>query len=130
MAINKIRYQGVDYNIDIDNKYSTEEQVIGTWINDKPIYRKVVVFKNTFSANTWYDLSTNVDFKEIIKADLSFKFANIWKPIPCAHTSADWESYIGDMKNGTIAVRFGGAFTGNNAVTEVKFIIEYTKTID
>ena len=48
---------------EIGNKqhYSTEEQVIGTWIDGKPLYRKVVDF--TIS-NTWQDVGTfsNVDF--------------------------------------------------------------------
>ena len=39
--INKIRKDGIDYDISSSEVYSTEEQKIGTWVNGKPIYRKV-----------------------------------------------------------------------------------------
>lgn len=41
--LNKIRYNGTDYNIGNTggDLYSTEEQVVGVW-NGKPLYRKVV----------------------------------------------------------------------------------------
>lgn len=43
-TLDKIRYNGTDYNIGGSSEeiYSTEEQVIGKWIDGKPLYRKVV----------------------------------------------------------------------------------------
>ena len=39
------------------NNYSTEEQIIGTWIDDKPIYRKVYTdLSINMSINTWVKL--------------------------------------------------------------------------
>ena len=50
-------------------KYSKDETVVGTWINGKPIYRKVIVLDHsieTSSYNTWVDVydvsSLNVDY--------------------------------------------------------------------
>ena len=50
-------------------KYSKDETVVGTWINGKPIYRKVIVLDHnieTSSYNTWIDIydvsSMNVDY--------------------------------------------------------------------
>ena len=40
MSVNKIRKDGVDYDITSKEIYSTEEQVIGKWIDGKPLYRK------------------------------------------------------------------------------------------
>ena len=44
--INKIRKDGVDYNLSTNDIYSTEEQVIGRWIDGKPLYRKVIMANN------------------------------------------------------------------------------------
>lgn len=46
---NEIHRENVEKFKEIDNRdvYSTEEQVIGKWIDGKPIYRKVVTYKNT-----------------------------------------------------------------------------------
>ena len=43
----------------IDNIYSEEERKIGTWINGKPIYRKVVVF-NLTDSGTPISVNTNI----------------------------------------------------------------------
>ena len=45
------------------NKYSTDEQIIGTWIDGKPLYRKVI--EGTLSApdisgGTWFRVVANV----------------------------------------------------------------------
>jgi hypothetical protein len=40
--VKKITADNVDFTT-----YSTEEQVIGTWIDGKPIYRKIVTYTNT-----------------------------------------------------------------------------------
>ena len=53
-----------------NNKYSTDETQVGTWINGKPIYRKVIVVDGngfeTSSDNTWVDVydvsSLNIDY--------------------------------------------------------------------
>jgi hypothetical protein len=41
MAINKINYKGTEFDVG-NNNYSTEEQVIGKWIDGKPLYRKTI----------------------------------------------------------------------------------------
>ena len=59
-------------NIKIDSDYSTDEQVIGTWIDGKPIYQKTVDLINpvTISSTSWVPISafpvTNIDL--VIKA--------------------------------------------------------------
>ena len=46
---NGITYGGGGGSGNTSNKYSTEEQVIGTWIDGKPIYRKVF----DYSSDPW-----------------------------------------------------------------------------
>lgn len=42
-------------------KYSTSEQIIGEWIDGKPIYQKTVVFSSQSITNKTYDVATSVD---------------------------------------------------------------------
>ena len=41
------------------HNYSTTEQVIGTWIDGKPVYEQVIVFQSqiTLNQNSWYSTS-------------------------------------------------------------------------
>ena len=52
----------------IPNTYSTtEEQIIGTWIDGRPIYRKVVVYDNTIaSASGWLTLLSVTNIEAVI----------------------------------------------------------------
>ena len=38
--------------------YSTEEQVVGTWIDEKPLYQKTYVYSSTIPSNTWVAIGT------------------------------------------------------------------------
>ena len=45
----------VKYNLGsvMGDNYSTEEQVVGTWIDGKPLYRKVVIIDNPSNKMTF-----------------------------------------------------------------------------
>lgn len=54
----------VQGNLDTSNTYSTDETIIGKWINNKPVYRKVIIYNNTTSGSA-VDInvsSLNADF--------------------------------------------------------------------
>ena len=57
--------------------YSTTEQVVGTWIDGKPVYERVIVFQSqiTLYQNNWYSTSIlSSDFDSIIDCvSLEFK---------------------------------------------------------
>ena len=42
--IDKIRVDGIDYDIKGTDIYSTTEQVVGIWIDGRPIYKKSLSF--------------------------------------------------------------------------------------
>ena len=54
------------------HNYSTEEKIVGTWIDGKPIYEKTFLFSSqiTASGNTW--IATNIDNTNIKKIINSF----------------------------------------------------------
>jgi hypothetical protein len=59
MAINKINYKGTEFNISDNRVYSSDEQVIGTYLG-KPLYSKTFLFENVL-AQTFDHGIENVD---------------------------------------------------------------------
>ena len=40
--------------------YSTEEQVIGTWTDGRPIYQKIITYDSTINSNTWTTIDNSI----------------------------------------------------------------------
>lgn len=102
------------------NDYSTEEQVVGTWLG-KPLYRKVVNF--TISS-TWQDVGTfsNIDF--FTKIQLVRKTGG--NAYPYYHDSDNYcYAYITTTKTKMIV-----ASSSNENGNAGSLIVEYTKTTD
>ena len=107
-------------------KYSTTETVIGTWIDGKPIYRKVFHITNPQTSNADYDLVSNV-LEHVIKLYGYMETTNNPKiPIPQTDSSSTY-SVIFVTTSGKIRGRF--AFIGA-VPTSVYVVVEYTKTTD
>lgn len=66
---------------EVNNKfdYSTEEQVIGKWIDGKPLYGKTITFTTTITQNTTTSIAHNITNAKNIFIDYgaSFMEANI-----------------------------------------------------
>ena len=128
-AISSINTSISDLNDKVDESgtYSTTETKIGTWINNKPIYRKVLSF-TTPSGNVDYTINTGVSMDTIISVygGISEASGGI-TPIPDA---IDWDGTVFStsfrVSNSTIYYR-GNASYGNKPAFA---IIEYTKTTD
>lgn len=121
---------------DTDNKltnlirYSTDEQIIGTWINNKPIYRKVLSEIQITSSSQ----SINVD-------DLSIDKLIFLKPYyegtagSTGDYNSDFDSYYISSTDyrrtffrkvgSTYTLEYRGVANGT-----VNYILEYTKTTD
>lgn len=119
------------YSCDYINKlnlYSTEEQVIGTWINGKPIYRKAIKISNIRVENGVQIPTNIVNIEELTKYQAIF---NIGGDI--------YNNFIFDQNTGLILTsRLSGSniiIVANDYYIESNdriytFIIEYTKTTD
>ena len=96
--------------------YSTDETVIGTWIDGKPIYRKVVTLSTTVT----------IDSRA---PSISHGISNIDRTISCRafNTGNDTvDVYWHNTENDT-----SGAFYSIDGIEGVKILIfEYTKTTD
>ena len=123
----------------INENYSTLEQIVGKWINGKPIYRQTFGFNvsnlGTETSFNWTDSFynensiSNVD--EIINVKSFYKRSdNFYEPVPNNHSQpSHWACGIYDF-NGTGFKFWVG--DSNNVLTINYLIvtIEYTKTTD
>ena len=98
------------------HNYSTEEQIIGTWIDGKPIYEAVIDIGDVFiaNANTWTLLPI---FPQNVKCVI--KFVGIQQDGDAYNTWNLNASNSGDVFN-----------YRSNIVQITQYIIQYTKTTD
>jgi hypothetical protein len=111
--------------IDEYTTYSTsEEQIVGTWIDGKPIYRKV--FTGTITSVSNLKIGTISNFKEAIRIYGITSMNNYSTSI-----TQYWDSSIKfitqiNNANGDVYINAGSS----SANQLYKAIVEYTKTTD
>ncbi len=117
------------YKIDTKEHYSTTEQVVGTWTNGKPVYRRVFTATTT-STNR----ETSVDFldtsilDEIISLHGSVKEVDLYgniAPVPYWKGSSDF-AYSYYASSGKIFFQSGSS----HGYGIFKVVVEYTKIAD
>ncbi len=111
--------------------YSTEEQRIGTWIDGKTIYRKVINAKPTISNSSYQTIS--------IKHNIS-DLKNVYKCNAFLHNTGNTQTYILPVEtsatqaigiseiNSTNIIMYSKNDTWSGWIAEI--ILEYTKTTD
>lgn len=108
--------------------YSTDEQVVGTWIDGKPVYQKVIQINGlNITDYAGIDLSTYIpNIGDVVEEDHTYYHNNMWAHdyyyIDSNRKSINVYILNGELKAEVIAK---GA-----AVTKVRFIIKYTKATD
>ena len=100
------------------DNYSTEEQVIGTWIDGKPIYQKIVV-KNATISNSWQNYCNITDISENLETIIDARTYYNGKTMPVPM----WGS-----QNGSIFRIIGPSGLSGMPISGI--IFEYTKTTD
>lgn len=106
------------------NVYSTEEKIVGTWIDGKPIYRKVIT--STFGLPSGGRKTLTLS---------NFGVNNVETPISSTIISSDG-GYMGirdinvltAFKATTVDIALTSGYSLNSG--EQKIILEYTKTTD
>lgn len=105
-----------------DHTYSETEQVVGTWINGKPVYEKTIT--GTASPNTWNQIATGVDnIDNVVSVDGYLKSDTSIIPIGTNTTSSDTSFHYVRGQN-----KFQFWAIGNNITVAITF--RYTKTTD
>lgn len=116
--------------------YSTEEQVVGTWIDGKPIYRRVLTgmfdnngetvtqfvgtgFLNSFNASS-YDIDCLINYQGELFFDGKGRV-----PIPCIFNTGQFINVYYNYITDEIQIRHSAQYIGN-----FYLVLEYTKTTD
>ena len=112
--------------IDDPNTYSTTETRIGTWIDGKPLYRKVFTITNPQSTNTNYEDVSNLNIQTQAHLYGYYKTSSGNKfDIPFYDSESNYSViFLGD------ANYIRGRFGNPSIITDIKVILEYTKTTD
>lgn len=114
------------YSCDYINKlntYSTTEQKVGTWIDDKPIYRKVIEANNVSLSSSGVNIPSGIaNVGVVTKLDINMKY-----------NDNSWFSFwhLTDIKlsnNNDITLYTDSSSTAT--FPKIYIIIEYTKTTD
>lgn len=117
--------EGWEYSEDDYNVYSTDEKVVGTWIDGKPIYRKTYTGTAVSSGRVILDTIASLDTLVSYKGWTESSYNWIWG-VPCS--ASTYENNIRFTKDdNTLQLSFGQNYSSSNnfAVT-----VEYTKTTD
>lgn len=123
-------YRSINYDEELSkdfNTYSTEETMVGTWIDGKPIYRKVINIGNLPNNATKTIVHGIANINNIVKCHgMSTTNSNLNFPLPFVHLE-NLDSCIMIWANDVnVYIRTGidrSALTGYIA-------LEYTKTTD
>ncbi|MFP3591825.1 hypothetical protein [Chryseobacterium sp. SIMBA_038] len=113
--------------VDKKHSYSThEEKTGGTWINDKPIYRKTVVF-DTIPSNGEIDITTDFPDIEVIVSNQMF---TEWWARDFAFAGNHWRgvTFI-TLKSNMVAFEDVNAIDYSQ-IDSFTLTLEYTKTTD
>ena len=120
--------------------YSTEEQVIGTWIDGSPIYRKVIVMpKSAFGSGTATSGNVITYAHGINNLDLVIKFDCFWEDTSydnrrLRHIPVSYYNGAGWNMQTTVQSNLINFETGADMINRIRkyaldfyIIIEYTK---
>lgn len=116
------------------NTYSTTETRIGTWINDKPIYRKVVSFGALPNADTKRVSHGISNLENVIKVSgmgkryIPSTQQYSWQPIPLLY-AGNSTSFNTSISINTTVISIA-CDNDRTDFTENYIFIEYTKTTD
>lgn len=116
------------------NKYSTNEERIGTWIDGKPIYRKVVVLTSFSAGETIVNHNiSNID-KIINVSGFAYRRGGDYEILPTIvppNVQSDYQISIYDINDTRFRIYLGRyAVVANTATENMHIIFEYTKTTD
>ena len=115
-------------------KYSENEQVIGEWIDGKPLYQKTVVIENfSVATNSNTDKKVAENVGALVNCYGTYSDGNFTQVFPFSAlniTNGGVSLVISPMQDGTDCFvrfkRYGAAFT----VTKLVATVHYTKTTD
>lgn len=124
--------------------YSTNEQIVGTWIDGKPLYEKVLQFTNMTVINIESDSNTNIDLSSLninVMVDFYGWYKRQWGTSSGQNRIAKFGYYEKSGSNMAIhsnlrwnndskRLEYCNVVPSGQTVPEATIIIQYTKTTD
>ena len=109
-------------SIGSDTDYSTEEKIVGTWIDGKPIYQK------TFVADTYWQVSGTTEIAEMNDSSLNIEHIVNFVALTQSISGATWQ-------DGTVMMQVSKINNVYKVIPKENgrfniFTIQYTKTTD
>lgn len=119
--------------------YSTNEQIVGTWIDGKPLYEVTVEVDNptinSYSDNKYVEApysSSVIDFAKCVDCEVYDSTDSRWYTLPYERMISSENINLMAMRlaNGSYAMTAHWKSTNNYNVTKVRYTIQFTKTTD
>lgn len=108
------------------NNYSTDEVRIGTWINNKPLYRKVVsvtLINGTVNSEV---ISLNIEHSHILCSWVDYENKEIQLPVVNPTDAWQVRPYTNNNNKAIQITNTNSDYVGKTAYV----VVEYTKTTD
>jgi len=118
--------------IDVKNQYSTDEMVIGNWIDGKPIYQKTLI-DTTALSGTSKDIDISLlspDFVQIGYCCIVHSASNEFMYTPPTFIDSNNYFSVSLIGNGHITLRYTSNIASNRGNHGYILTIQYTKTTD
>ena len=114
-------------------RYSTEEQIVGYWIDGKPIYQKSITVSSLVTGEN--SISHNIsNLERTIKCDGTVMRNgdnyNFYLPIVYMDNITAWSIVITGINQSSVNITVGSNFTGIYALSDLVLTLQYTKTTD
>ena len=108
--------------------YSTDEQVIGTWIDGSTLYQKTV-HTGALSTGEGTKPHNISNFGTLINATGIAYYSGYTLTFPFISIGQNsWNLGIGGADTNNIITEVGSSFTGNSAITDSYITLQYTKS--
>ncbi len=122
VTISKEEYE----NLKNANKYSTTEQVAGTWIDGKPLYRKVITgLKSPSKIGVWKDLYTESNAEMLMVEKLLLRYPD-GRILELNYYNSAGSLFMVSGNTVQVYADYSDSYTNK----DLFLIINYTKTTD
>lgn len=109
--------------------YSTDEQVVGTWIDGRTVYEKTFLIAKSdlvSQGSNNYGYAWNLGYDKIIRYDGTVLFSNGYINLPNGTTDSNYSLYISASNTTNLVLRIANNIY--NQLSEIILTVRYTKT--
>lgn len=110
------------------HEYSTDEQIVGTWIDGRPVYEKTFDFSNPVAGNTILNHGIE-NFDALVSVLGTFHRDDGYEePVPFPHNDVSFMVSLVDFTSTQMTRVVGSVYTGTYKLTRATFTVRYLKT--